>query len=180
MHFFLRAENASENYLEEYISLNSIFSSLFLVFFFLQKAVDEFSANSAAAYRSFFSFFIIPCAALSITATWISYLFPFVMYLLIILWYLKCTTITKFMIWDLRLSIYVYIPKTISPTLIIVSTLITNAWSFHFNKPWNCKLASSIKWSDMRYKIYQYYQHTHLCIFTTTYTAVTIISIYNI
>jgi hypothetical protein len=67
--FFLRAENMPKIRLEEYISSHSTLPTFFLAFCTPQKAVDGFIANSAAAYQSFFSFFITVSAAFCIRCT---------------------------------------------------------------------------------------------------------------
>jgi len=51
--------------------------------------------------------------------------------------------------------------------------LITNTLSVSFTNYWIAsKRAGSIKWSDIKYRIYQYYQSSIPCLFALTRTAV--------
>ena len=120
-----------------YISLGFTFPSFFHSFCPQHKAVDGFSANRAAAYRSFFPQFITAATVFPISSTYIPGLFPLVIYLLTFLWYLYSTTLSKFVISDLLLSSD--IPEIISPIPKILTKLIKKMSSFPFNKQWICK-----------------------------------------
>lgn len=103
-------------------TLDFTIPSSFLAFWIWQKEADGFSANSAAAYRSFFSFSITPPAGSSISSHKTPVLFLFVLHSLTKFWQLA-STINKniymyiYIISNLRLSSFTTI--AVAPTLII-------------------------------------------------------------
>ena len=98
-------------------TLHSTLPNIYLAFCTPQTAVDRFSANSAAAYRSFFSFFITASAVCCISSHRTLVLFRFILYSLTNLWYLAGTISPKHITSNLRVSSFT--PTAVVPTLII-------------------------------------------------------------
>ena len=86
------------------ISLDSTYPSFILAFCIRQKAADGFSWNSAAAYRSLFSFSITHSIVCSISSHKTSVSFHFVLHSLTNLWHLADTINKKHVISNLKLS----------------------------------------------------------------------------